>query len=166
MATQTTHYSLVKPAYEDQADVGVLNGDLDQIDQLIYDANNDVRPVSKGGTGAATLPNAKANLGITSLENTLGGVKFIRKQAGANTDVSFTFTGLCTFVVFVSGYSAEPRGIIFGSCYSNGVVSTTKLNASSSTNITVTAESFKLSIRSTTAINVALMTLVYSGNVS
>lgn len=37
MATQTTHYSLVKPAYEDQADVGVLNGDLDQIDQLIYD---------------------------------------------------------------------------------------------------------------------------------
>lgn len=167
MADQTSHYGLIKPTYDEQADVEVLNENMDTIDEQIYAANTSVRAVNRGGTGAATLSEAKENLGITSLENTLGGVRFIRKNAGANSDVSFTFTGLCTFIVFATGYSAEPQGIIFGSCYSNGVVSVTKLNASSSTNITVTTESFKLIMRcASTAINVALMTLTYSGNVS
>lgn len=77
MATQTTHYSLVKPAYEDQADVGVLNGDLDQIDELIYDANNDVRPVTKGGTGGATVAAARANLGLSLVDISSGvGITF------------------------------------------------------------------------------------------
>lgn len=40
MATQTTHYSLVKPAYEDQADVQAINGNMDIIDEAMH--NNEV----------------------------------------------------------------------------------------------------------------------------
>lgn len=88
MATQTTHYSLVKPAYEDQADVGVLNGDLDQIDELIYDANNDVRPVSKGGTGGATVAAARENLGVDILMDKDTDAEGITWLSGSTTYVS------------------------------------------------------------------------------
>lgn len=94
MATQTTHYSLVKPAYEDQADVGVLNGDLDQIDELIYNANNDVRPVTKGGTGASTVPEAQANLGISGIIDKITNDVVLSDTASVTTANAWEDTGL------------------------------------------------------------------------
>lgn len=40
MATNTEHYNLVKPDYADAADVGQLNGNMDIIDDLIWQLAN------------------------------------------------------------------------------------------------------------------------------
>lgn len=40
MATQTENYKLVKPAMSDSADIDVLNGNMDKLDQLIRTLEN------------------------------------------------------------------------------------------------------------------------------
>lgn len=39
MATNTSHYNLVKPAYSDTADIADINGNMDIIDSEIYNTN-------------------------------------------------------------------------------------------------------------------------------
>lgn len=154
MATQTTHYSLIKPDYEDQADVGVLNGDLDQIDELIYNANNDVRTVSKGGTGATTAEEARENLGlgdvlndVSELQNALGNVAFIRKNASpSNKNATFTFPGYSVGFLFVCGGNASQRGIWCINVASNGNVSYTKMDSTSSSNIALSDSTYSLNV--------------------
>ena len=40
MATQTTNYNLVKPSYDENADIAVVNGNMDIIDTKINELNN------------------------------------------------------------------------------------------------------------------------------
>jgi hypothetical protein len=67
MAEQTSHYGLIKPTYDEHADVEVLNENMDTIDEQIYAANTSVRAVARGGTGAATAAEARTNLGLAKL---------------------------------------------------------------------------------------------------
>ena len=39
MATTTEHYGFAKPDGDDNVDITVLNGNMDAIDNLIYEAN-------------------------------------------------------------------------------------------------------------------------------
>lgn len=50
MATTTTHYGLKKPEYTDAADIEDINGNMDDIDGLIYDLDT-----KTGTVGTATL---------------------------------------------------------------------------------------------------------------
>ena len=60
MATNTSHYNLVKPAYTEPADIGVINGDMDLIDSALHDhdttlgkVENSIAIVATGNTHAA-----------------------------------------------------------------------------------------------------------------
>lgn len=125
MATQTTHYSLIKPAYEDQADVGVLNGDLDQIDELIYTANQDISDLGQRSDAVITWLSAadtyvdantricrfyrRGNLCLVNMN--------IRLKAGA-------FTSSVTLGTIPEGYRPifTSRGIWLISPYASGDV--------------------------------------------
>lgn len=170
MATQTTHYSLVKPAYEDQADVGVLNGDLDQIDELIYTANNDVRSVGKGGTGASTAAAARENLGLGSvlqdvadLQEAADGVVLLRKSMASNNGTwVFTFSGTCALQIITNGASENVRSIIWVYCTGAGAVSVSRNNAGSATSInTNTGVTNKLTVTNSSSYTTFAMAVVY-----
>lgn len=60
MATNTSHYNLVKPAYTEPADIGVINGDMDLIDSALHDhdialeeVESSIAIVATGNTHAA-----------------------------------------------------------------------------------------------------------------
>lgn len=105
MATQTTHYSLVKPAYEDQADVGVLNGDLDQIDELIYTANQDMTALGRSSDAGLTWLSAAD----TYVEASPRTCQFYRrgKLCFVNTNIRLkagAFTSSVTLGTIPTGY--------------------------------------------------------------
>lgn len=153
MAEQTSHYGLIKPTYDEHADVEVLNENMDTIDEQIYAANTSVRAVNRGGTGAATAAEARTNLGlgdvlddVDGLKDALGSARFIYKQLSSNSNATYTFTKNCAYVILVSGSAPNVRCIIYGYCTSSGGVSNTKVDAGSSSSITLTTETNKLTI--------------------
>ena len=46
MSTNTSHYSLVKPGYDDERDIGVINSNMDTIDTTLYGKKNTQSAVS------------------------------------------------------------------------------------------------------------------------
>lgn len=42
MATKTEHYEFVKPSGDDNVDIEVLNGNMDKLDTLLYEANEKI----------------------------------------------------------------------------------------------------------------------------
>lgn len=115
--------------------------------------SKDAVTVAQGGTGATTAAAARTNLGLGSvlsdlsgLQNALGSTAFVYKQIPASSSASFTFSSNCSYAVLISGVSATTRCLIFGYCNTSGTVSQTKMDAGSSTNITVTTDTYKLTI--------------------
>ena len=88
MAEQTSHYGLIKPTYDEHADVEVLNENMDTIDEQIYAANTSVRAVNRGGTGAATETEARTNLGVDILMDKDTDAETITWLSGSTTYVS------------------------------------------------------------------------------
>lgn len=68
MATYTTNYELTKPAYSDQADIGVINADLDAIDAQMK-TNADA---AASAMGAATEAQRLAGEAQEAADNKLG----------------------------------------------------------------------------------------------
>ena len=68
MATYTTNNELTKPAYSDQADIGVINGDLDAIDAQMK-TNADA---AASAMGAATEAQRLAGEAQEAADNKLG----------------------------------------------------------------------------------------------
>lgn len=50
MATNTTNYNLVKPAYTEAADIAVVNGDMDKIDAALTAQSNGYALIANGNT--------------------------------------------------------------------------------------------------------------------
>ena len=44
MINTTEHYGLKKPDGEEKVDIGVLNWNMDKIDELLYDINQRIGP--------------------------------------------------------------------------------------------------------------------------
>ena len=94
---------------------------------------------------------------IGDLENALDGVKFIKKIAAKNNGkITYTFSGLCCFMIFTVGEANQMRGVIEGICNSSGSISLSQLSTSgASTYATVIAvnkdTSHKLQITNTNA---------------
>lgn len=135
MATQTTHYSLVKPAYDEQADIAVLNSDLDTIDEQMY-----------------------------ASEKALGSTRFIQKSCVKNSSLSFTFSGICNFVIFTDGGVQALRSIIWGHCSAGGSVATNRTNATASSDLTLTNGTRLLTIANgNTSYQLNVLMIVISG---
>lgn len=70
MSTKTTNYEFVKPSLSDAPpDITATNGNWDTVDEKIKaleDADAVTQPISKGGTGATTVSQARTNLGAVS----------------------------------------------------------------------------------------------------
>lgn len=111
---------------------------------------------------------------ISDLQTALGGTKILRKSCGTtsgNNTITFTFTGICNFVIFTTGGVQALRSTIYGQCTSGGSVAATKVNAASSSDITVgTSTSNKLILTngntSSYGLNVLMLVISYPGNVS
>lgn len=63
MATNTSHYNLVKPAYTEPADIGVINGDMDLIDSALYDHDTTLEKVENS---IAIVATGNTHVAITS----------------------------------------------------------------------------------------------------
>ena len=57
MATNTTNYSLVKPAYSDTADIADINGNMDKVDAALQGIDSAIAIVATGNTHAAVTEN-------------------------------------------------------------------------------------------------------------
>lgn len=88
----------------------------------------------------------KGDLGIDDLENALDHAKFVYKQVPGGGNATYTFTNNCAYVILVSGPNASVRCTIYGYCTTSGSISNTKVDAGSSTNITLTTQTNKLTI--------------------
>lgn len=53
MATNTTNYGLVKPAYSDTADIADINGNMDKVDAALQGIDSAIAIVATGNTHAA-----------------------------------------------------------------------------------------------------------------
>lgn len=116
MATQTTHYSLIKPAYDEAADIETINDNMDTIDEQMFDANS-----------------------------ALGGAKFIRKTCvSSGGKVTYTFSGSCAFIILCSGANANVRAQIFGSVTSSGTVTASKYDFGGTPSISTSTDPNKL----------------------
>ena len=134
MATLTPNYGFTKPAYDEAADVGVINDNMDAIDTAL-DATD---------TNVAT--NASD---IDDLEDALGNLKFLRKLSIVKNGgtATFTFSGTASFILLMNGTNASQRSIIWGGCTGSGSVSADKVMATSSDKIGIdTSQSYKLII--------------------
>lgn len=67
MATKTTYYEFVKPADNETADIGVINGDMDLIDTALHTVDETATAAS---TKAAALETSKGNADVQMLTNT------------------------------------------------------------------------------------------------
>lgn len=104
--------------------------------------------IANGGTGQTTKANVKSAFDIDDLEDALDNTQFVRKTiAASNGTAVYTFTNNCAFVIFISGPAASVRSIIFGYCTQNGSISVSQMNAGSSTNISTTTATNKLTIK-------------------
>lgn len=165
MADQTSHYGLIKPTYDEHADVEVLNENMDTIDEQIYAANTSVRAVARGGTGAATAAEARTNLGlgdvlddVSDLQDALSNIAFIRKTAPpSNKNATFTFTSYSVGFLFVGGNNASQRGIWCINVNSSGGVTYTKMDNTSTSNIALSDTTFSLTVTNNYASATAYM---------
>lgn len=116
----------------------------------IYDSSGDKWMVYCDGNDALRFRGVtdatKGDLGIDDLENALGSAKFVYKQVSAGGSATYTFTSNCAYVILVSGPNASVRCTIYGYCTSSGSISNTKVDAGSSTNITLSTQTHKLTI--------------------
>lgn len=55
MPKETTNYSLKKPLYSENADVGVLNENLDALDEILTPTIEDIEPEGNKGTLSTVL---------------------------------------------------------------------------------------------------------------
>ena len=63
MASNTSHYNLVKPAYDEAADVAVINGNMDTIDSQMYSNEQGVNDLQNG---LAIVANGNTHVAITA----------------------------------------------------------------------------------------------------
>ena len=131
MATLTPNYGLTKPAYDESADIDVINDNMDILDTSLHSEvetltsaitteTTTARPIATGGTGATTADAARTNLGFLS-----GIEDLAHKQTtiAASSSKTFTFTETGPFVFFCTQNSDNGcggfviRGVKNGSCY-------------------------------------------------
>ncbi len=67
MASKTTYYEFVKPAENETADIGVINGDMDLIDTALHTVD---KTATAASTKAAALETSKGNADVQMLTNT------------------------------------------------------------------------------------------------
>ena len=147
MATLTPNYGLTKPAYDESADVGVINDNMDAIDTALHDEvetltsaitteTTTARPIATGGTGATTAAAARTNLGFLEGINNLAYKRTTISSQGSKT---FTFGTTGCFVFFLTQNSNNAcggvviRGVKNGTCYTGKFGSTSNINVSTST---------------------------------
>lgn len=107
---------------------------------MVYcDRNDALRFV---GVTSAT----KGDLGIDDLENALDHAKFVYKQVPGGGSATYTFTSSCAYVILISSSASSVRCTIYGYCTTSGSISNTKVDAGSSTNITLSTKTNKLTI--------------------
>ena len=113
---------MVKPAYDEQADVAVINGNMATIDGMIYQNEQD----------------------LDALETLIGDAAFIRKEITRGGSVDFTFSGYIFMVFFCCGASSTQKCILIVSCNSSGSVQVVKIGDAS--NVTTSTTTNKLTI--------------------
>ena len=147
MATLTPNYGLTKPAYDESADIGVINDNMDLIDTTIHDEvetlssaitteSTTARPIATGGTGATTAAAARENLGF--LEG-INNIAYKRTTIASQGSKTFTFgeTGSFMFVLTQNSNNAcggvVIRGVKNGTCYTGKFGSTNNISVSTQT---------------------------------
>lgn len=104
--------------------------------------------IANGGTGQTTKANVKSAFDIDDLEDALGNAEFVNKTiSGSNGTAAYTFTSNCAFIIFISGPAAGLRSIIWGYCTAAGAITVSQTNATSSTSISTTTATNKLTIK-------------------
>lgn len=125
MATLTPNYGFTKPAYDEAADVGVINDNMDAIDTAL-DATDD--NVADNASDIATLQSA------------LGQVEFLNKTISTGSSRTYTFTDTCYYVILCLGNVTAGQGIIYGFINSAGTVHNVSKTAASSITPTVQSD--------------------------
>lgn len=80
MATNTTNYNLVKPAYTDTADIGDINGNMDIIDAQMKTNANGIS--SLGSSKSNLLSTANFSQSFTPVTQTTGNVTINVSRSG------------------------------------------------------------------------------------
>ncbi len=147
MATLTPNYGLTKPAYDESADIDVINGNMDILDTSLHDEvetltsaitteTTTARPIATGGTGATTAAAARTNLGFLEGINSLAYKRTTIASQGSKT---FTFVETGAFLLVLTQNSNNAcggvviRGVKNGTCYTGKFGSTSNINVSTST---------------------------------
>lgn len=147
MATLTPNYGLTKPAYDESADIDVINGNMDILDTSLHSEvetltsaitteSTSARSIATGGTGATTAAAARTNLGFLEGINT---VACKRTTIASDSQRTFTFGETGAFVFFVTENTNSAcgglviRGVKNGSCYHGQFGSVSNINVSKST---------------------------------
>jgi hypothetical protein len=69
MATKTANYNLTKPDYSDNADIGVINGNMDMIDAALEAKLDKTDKYVHPGTGTNPHGTTKADVGLDMVDN-------------------------------------------------------------------------------------------------
>ena len=147
MATNTTNYNWVKPSYEDDADIQVINGTIDAIDAQMK-SNEDNITVNRTAISQIIDSGAKNviqvdELGLSSTHGTTytnEGVQFVLNSDGSVTctrSETSSNTALCNLRydggAFYANSFCDGNHVLAG-CPSGGGVSTYRLEAHGTTN--------------------------------
>lgn len=160
MATLTPNYGLTKPAYDESADIDVINGNMDILDTSLHNEvetlssaitteTTTARPIATGGTGATTAAAARTNLGFLEGINNLAYKRTTIASQGSKT---FTFgeTGSFLFVLTQNSNSGcggvVIRGVKSGTCYTGKFGSAGNINVSTSPGKVTLANSASASV--------------------
>lgn len=92
--------------------------------------------IANGGTGQTTKANVKSAFDIDDLEDSIGTFKTVTKTLNANSNITFTFDGFCSFCILISGSVVGVRCILMGHCSTAGNVVVSKYSFGSTDNIT------------------------------
>ena len=160
MATLTTNYGLTKPAYDESADIGVINDNMDIIDTSLHSEvetlssaitteSTTARSIATGGTGATTAAAARENLGFLEGINNLAYKRTTISSQGSKT---FTFgeTGSFLFILTQASNSCcggvVIRGVKNSTCYHGTFGSVSNINVSKTTGKVTLANSASASV--------------------
>lgn len=160
MATLTPNYGLTKPAYDESADIDVINGNMDILDTSLHSEvetlssaitteTTTARPIATGGTGATTAAAARTNLGFLEGINSLAYKRTTISSQGSKT-FTFTETGSFMFVLTQASNSCcggvVIRGVKNGTCYHGTFGSVSNINVTKTSGKVTLANSASASV--------------------
>lgn len=118
MATNTTNYGWTKPSYEDAADIEVINGTIDNIDEQVKTNENNI---SKDEAALVEIVDggAKNLMKNTAVSQSVNGVEFT-----VNSDGTVTANGTATAnaIFYLTNLQSLSNGLILSGTPSTGSI--------------------------------------------